>query len=75
MADNAEELETKIDSQLDTLDALWADGPKPSEQPEAYLSRLAGAANDLVTAVKKLTPEDIDDIFTDEDDSDDEGEL
>ena len=74
MADNAEEKELQINQHLDTLDQWWEDGPANGEAPEAYLKNLATEADSLAASIRQLTPEDLDEIFVDTDEDEEETE-
>lgn len=72
MADNAEQRELKINQSLDALDDLWEAGPDDGEDPAVFLGRLAGAANVLAKDIDALQPEDVDEIYIDDENGEDD---
>ena len=65
----SEEKELAINSQLEAVEDCLEDGPEDGEAPEGFLKRLTAEISDLTAAVKVLTPEDVDEIWVEDEES------
>ncbi len=63
----SEEKELAINSQLEAVEDCLEDGPEDGEAPEAFLKRLSEEADTLKGAIKALTPDDVDEIWVEND--------
>lgn len=57
-----------FEDQLDAIDTALADGPGDSEAPEAFLKRLKELLNNTNQAFAKITPEDVEDEYLEDED-------
>ncbi len=66
MATASEQKELTFNQHLETLDDLLEDGPEDGQAPEAFLRDVINAGRSLIGALEALTPEDVDEIWTEE---------
>ena len=64
---SSEEKELAINSQLELVEDLLEDGPEDGQAPENFLLRLKDEALTLVDTIKALTPDDVDEIWVEDD--------
>lgn len=57
-----------FEDQLDAIDTALADGPGNDEAPEAFLKRIKDLLDSTCKAFAKITPEDVDDEYLEDED-------